>query len=150
MRPMVPVAAFAVALSFFGQAFAQNPAAPASSGSTASSGFSPDTITVALMSGGAVDAATTLGGNCVGMVANAANYAFTYTAGSAPLFMKVRSQGDTTLIVHNPNGAWGCSDDYNGVNPALRWDQPVSGTYHVWVGSIGGGAQATLSITERE
>ena len=84
------------------------------------------------------------------MVASAPNYAFTYTAGMPLLFMRVRSQGDTTLVVRNPNGAWGCSDDYNGLNPALRWDSPQSGTYHIWVGAIGASAPATLYITETE
>lgn len=123
--------------------------APAGDSSTKRAGFTPDPITSNMTSGGSIDAAT-LGGSCAGMVSSAPNYAFTYTAGMPLLFMRVRSQGDTTLVVRNPNGAWGCSDDYNGLNPALRWDSPQSGTYHVWVGAVGAPAQATLYITETE
>lgn len=123
--------------------------APAADSSTRRAGFRPDPITSSLTSGGGVDASV-LGGSCAGMVSSAPNYAFTYTAGMPLLFMRVRSQGDTTLVVRNPNGAWGCSDDYNGLNPALRWDSPQSGTYHIWVGAIGAPAEATLYITETE
>lgn len=123
--------------------------APAGDSSTRRAGFTPQPIAVSVTSGGSIDAAT-LGGSCAGMVASAPNYAFTYTAGMPLLFMRVRSQGDTTLVVRNPNGAWGCSDDYNGLNPALRWDSPQSGTYHIWVGAIGAPAPATLYITETE
>jgi hypothetical protein len=123
--------------------------APASDSSTKRAGFTPQPISSSLTSGGSIDAAT-LGGSCAGMVTSAPNYAFTYTAGMPLLFMRVRSQGDTTLVVRNPNGAWGCSDDYNGLNPALRWDSPQSGTYYIWVGAVGAPAQATLYITETE
>ncbi len=123
--------------------------APAGDSSTKRAGFTPQPIASSLTSGGSIDAAT-LGGSCAGMVTSAPNYAFTYTAGMPLLFMRVRSQGDTTLVVRNPNGAWGCSDDYNGLNPALRWDSPQSGTYHIWVGAIGASAPATLYITETE
>lgn len=122
--------------------------APAGDGSTKRHGFTPPEITSEMTSGGSINAATLLGGSCAGMVTSAPNYAFTYTAGLPLLYMRVRSQGDTTLVVRNPNGAWGCSDDYNGVNPALRWDSPQSGTYHIWVGAIGDPAPATLYITE--
>ncbi len=121
-----------------------NPAGAA----TRSGGFSPD-VTHRMTAGGGFDAAQ-LGGGCVGMISSAPSFAFTYTAGGRPLFMNVRSQGDTTLVVRNPDGAFGCSDDYIGLNPALRWDRPASGTYHVWIGSVGVPADAVLTITERE
>lgn len=113
-----------------------------------SAGFSPD-VTHRMTAGGGFDAAQ-LGGGCVGMISSAPSFAFTYTAGGRPMFMNVRSQGDTTLVVRNPDGAFGCSDDYIGLNPALRWDRPASGTYHVWIGSVGVPADAVLTITERE
>lgn len=122
--------------------------APAGASSTVRHGFRPAEITAEMMPGGSINAATVLGGSCAGMVSSAPNYAFTYTAGQPLLYMRVRSQGDTTLVVRNPNGSWGCSDDYNGLNPALRWDSPESGTYHIWVGAIREPAPATLYITE--
>jgi hypothetical protein len=122
--------------------------APAGASSTVRHGFTPDEITAEMMPGGSINAATVLGGSCAGMVSSAPNYSFTYTAGQPLLYMRVRSQGDTTLVVRNPNGVWGCSDDYSGMNPALRWDSPQSGTYHIWVGTIREPAPATLYITE--
>lgn len=113
-------------------------------------GFEPYPLTVSTTSGGDIDAAPILGGSCAGRVNGAPNYSFTYTAGTPLLYVLVRSQGDTTLVVRNPNGSWGCSDDYNGLNPALRWDAPQSGTYHIWVGAIGAPAQANIMITERQ
>jgi len=129
-------------------AAAQNPSAAATSGGMrARAGFTPDPIRVSIYSGGSVDASR-LGGACVGMIASAPDYEFTYTAGSFPLSFGVVSNGDTSLVINGPDGRWYCNDDAQGLNPILTWGRPQSGSYDIWVGSVGQAASATLLISE--
>ena len=129
-------------------ASAQNPSAAATSGGTrVRAGFTPDPIRVNLYSGGSIDASR-LGGSCVGMIASAPDYEFTYTAGSFPLSFGVVSSGDTSLVINAPDGRWYCVDDSNGLNPILTWGRPQSGSYDIWVGAVGAAASATLLISE--
>lgn len=123
--------------------------APAGASATRRAGFAPAEVTANITSGGPVSASS-LGRACAGMISTAPNFAFTYTAGAAPLYMKVWSStgGDTTLVVRNPNGAYGCNNDYSGLSPALRWDSPATGTYYIWVGSIDGPSPSVLTISE--
>lgn len=123
--------------------------APAAASGSRRAGFAPEEVEIETRSGGPVHAST-LGRNCVGMISTAPNYAFTYTAGSEPLYMRVWSpSGNTSLVVRNPNGHYDCDDNYSGLNPAIRWDRPTTGTYHIWVGAVDGPAPATLRIAER-
>ena len=118
-----------------------------------SSGFQPDPRNVDIVAGGTEDASH-LGGSCVGMVGDAPDYRLTYTAGGLPLNIWVYADVDTTLVVNDPNGNWNCNDDGAGdggnVNPGLRWANPPSGVYDIWIGRYGSGdgAQARLVFTE--
>lgn len=130
-------------------ASAQDPSASGTAGSISrSSGFTPDPITVSIYSGGGIDASQTLGGACVGMVASAPDYEFTYQAGSLPLTFSVASDVDTSLVVNGPDGQWYCVDDSDGLDPVLRWARPMSGTYDIWVGAVGQAGSSMLYITE--
>lgn len=115
-----------------------------------SSGFTPDPITVQLTSGGPIDASRAISSGCAGYIADAPDFEFTYSAGSLPLSFIVAAGHDTTLVVNGPDGQWYCNDDADGIDPILRWGNPPSGTYDIWVGSYaqGGGQSATLYITE--
>ncbi len=115
-----------------------------------SAGFTPDPITVQLTSGGPNDASRTVSSGCAGFIADAPDFEFSYSAGSMPLSFVVNAGHDTTLVVNGPDGQWYCNDDSDGINPMLRWANPPSGTYDIWVGSYnrGGGQSATLYITE--
>lgn len=148
MRNVLSIVGVIAALSASGAAAAQDPSANAGGASRKNAGFTPDPITVNVYSGGGIDASDTLGGSCVGMIAGAPDYEFTYTAGSFPLSFQVRSQGDTSLIINGPDGRWYCDDDTNGLNPELTWGRPGSGSYDIWVGAVGDAASATLYITE--
>lgn len=129
-------------------ASAQNPSANATSGAMrARAGFTPDPIQVSIYSGGSIDASR-LGGACVGMIASAPDYEFTYTAGSFPLSFGVVSSGDTSLVINGPDGRWYCNDDAEGLNPVLTWGRPPSGSYDIWVGAVGEASSATLLISE--
>lgn len=149
MRTVLLASAVVAALmAAAGSAAAQNPSSPATSGGTrVRAGFTPDPIRVNIYSGGSVDASR-LGGACVGMIASAPDYEFTYTAGSFPLSFGVVSSGDTSLVINGPDGRWYCNDDAQGLNPILTWGRPLSGSYDIWVGAVGQAASSTLLISE--
>jgi hypothetical protein len=119
-------------------------------------GFTPDPHSVPIIGGGEIDAFTALevdalGNGCYGMIAEAPDYRLQYTAGGGfPLFISVLSDADTTLVINAPDGNWYCDDDGGGYpNPLIRFDNPASGQYDIWVGAIGGGnPETTLNISE--
>lgn len=150
---IVAAAAAAVVAAFATVAAAQNWQAQPTYGSVRlAAGFTPDPYTVNLMSGGSINARQTLGGSCVGYVANAPDFDLYWTAGSLPLVISVNSQVDTTLVIHAPDGRWYCEDDggFEGFNPGIRFDSSQSGLYDIYVGTYSGPTnhQATLSISE--
>ena len=44
---------------------------------------------------------------------------------------------DLTMAIHTPDGTWRCSDDFDGVNPAIGIEAAAAGRYAVWVGTFG-------------
>lgn len=155
MNPRIPVfVLFCVAV--FGLVFlsgpapsAQDPNLPATYGSVnLRAGFMPDPHVRGLVAGGPIP--TTLGG-VRAYVANAPDYRVYYTAGSYALTFYVTSPADTTLLINMPNGRWVADDDSGGnLNPMLRFANPPSGRYDIWVGTVGTNtAPATLHVTER-
>ncbi len=116
-----------------------------------SSGFTSDPRTIAITSGGGISAESVSSG-CRGYVARAPDAEVRYSAGSLPLIFSVNSSSDTTLMINGPDGQWYCDDDGGnyGSNPMVRFNNPMSGTYDVWVGSYssGGGASSTLNVSE--
>jgi hypothetical protein len=151
MRIVLLASAIAsVLLAVSTAAAAQDPSANATSGAVrVRAGFTPDPITVSIYSGGGIDASR-LGGRCVGMIASAPDYEFTYTAGSFPLTFAVDSNADTSLVINAPDGRWYCVDDSEGLNPILTWGRPSSGSYDIWIGAVGQPGPATLYITENQ
>lgn len=100
--------------------------------------------------GGAYDAATRINASCRGYIAAQPSFTLRYSAGGLPLNIGANSQMDTTIAVRAPDGSWLCSDDDNGVNPRVSWDNPASGEYQIWVGRYGvpnDMAPATLYIS---
>ena len=115
-----------------------------------SAGFTPDPFTINLQSGGSTNAEN-LGGSCDGYIANAPDVRVRYDAGSLPLIISVDSSSDTTLVVNAPDGRWYCDDDSgDGLNPSVRFNNPMSGRYEVWVGTYSSSTleSATLQISE--
>ena len=123
---------------------------PAFGGVNLYSGFTPDPFYRDLTAGGRLDAARVLGGACVGTIANAPDFRMNYSAGGYPLTIYVESYRDTTLVVNTPDGSWYCNDDWDGLNPGMTFDVPMSGQYDIWVGSyeFGRGIPARLFVTE--
>lgn len=136
--------------SFSGGYGAPDPSARANYGEEyLESGFDDDPRTVSLTSGGEIDASS-LGGECTGMISRAPDFQLTYDAGNLPLTFGVSSDSDATLVINAPNGEWYCDDDSGGgTDPEIRFDRPRSGVYDVWVGAFGGDSgEAELFITE--
>lgn len=151
LRTMAAVAVLALAGAT--AASAQNYSANPTYGSTQlNSGFTPDPLTINLQSGGSIDSAQSIGGACTGFIANAPDYRVNYRAGNYPLIISVASSADTTLVINGPDGQWYCDDDggNQGMNPAVRFNNPASGQYDIWVGTYGSGSlnSATLTISE--
>lgn len=117
------------------------------------SGFPNDPYNVNVTAGGPISSQAELGAACPGYVASAPDVDLYWTAGSGslPLVISATSQVDTTLVVRTPSGEWLCEDDggFEGFNPGMRIDNPMSGLYDIWVGTYGTQpAPAVLSISE--
>jgi len=115
------------------------------------SGFNNDPRVIPLQAGGDISAQRA-GSNCAGFITDAPDFRVFYNAGSLPLIISVASEADTTLVVNAPDGRFYCDDDggVNGANPSIRFNDPQSGRYEIWVGTYqSGNAQpARLHISE--
>ena len=115
------------------------------------SGFTPDPHVTNLRSGGNLDAST-ISSDCRGYISGAPDVRLVYSSGSLPLIISASSRVDTTLVVNAPDGSWYCDDDggSRGLNPAIRFDNPGSGRYEIWVGTYGNSSlqPAQLHISE--
>ena len=96
-------------------------------------GFTPDPRTVQGTSGGEVDLGP-LGVGCRGFVTPQPDHILELGGDSPSLCLMVRSEGDTVLLVHRPDGSFVCDDDTEGRNPVVTGAFP-KGTYRLWVGS---------------
>lgn len=115
--------------------------------------FMPDPFTVAVTSGGTIDASTVSGlpANCRGFVTRTPDYILDYRSPQTFLRFFVVGQGDTTLVVNDGAGRWHCNDDsFGGVNPTVDLTRPSAGQYDIWVGSYRSGEniRGTLHVTE--
>ncbi len=116
-----------------------------------SGGFTPDPYVVNLQSGGNINASS-ISPSCRGFIANAPDVRLNWRSGSLPLIISVNASADTTLVVNAPDGSWYCDDDggNRGLNPAIRFNNPQSGQYDIWVGTYGNASlqPAQLHISE--
>lgn len=134
---------------------AQDPGAkPAMGTIVLEAGFPEDPRTATVYSGGSVNAAEAIPG-CVGYISEPPDIRLTYTAdpgpSAMPMFIHVKSEGDTTLVVNGPDGNWYCNDDgMNGPNPMVVFGPAMSGEYAIWLGSYeeGENHEAVLAISE--
>ena len=85
------------------------------------------------------------GSECVGWVSSAPDHVLELT-GAEELTLRVRSNGDTTLVALGPGDVVFCRDDDDGLDPVLRQlMQP--GTWEVYVGSWEREETPTYSLT---
>ncbi|WP_209425666.1 peptidase S1 [Pararhodobacter sp. SW119] len=133
-------------------AMAQNFALSPSYGSASlSAGFLPDPHRRnGVQAGG--DRHYSGGGDCPGggWFANAPDYRVNYASGSLSLSFYVRARGDTILLINDPAGNWYCNDDFQGLDPAVVFDAPMSGQYDIWVGTYDRSrvTNATIHVSE--
>jgi len=124
---------------------------------TVATGFMPDPQTVTGTSGGTVGVSGTgitaiNGGSCAGWIANNPDHILNLTTAFSYLRIDAvtTDNGDTTMVIQDPNGNWWCDDDGGGYpHPRVQGGfQP--GMYRVWVGSYGNNEYHpyNLSVTE--
>ncbi len=116
-----------------------------------STGFQPDPYVVNVMSGGRINAAS-IGNPCRGFIANAPDFDLYFSGGSSlPLVISVASNADTTLVIRAPDGRWYCDDDSGqGLNPSVRFNNPQSSLYDIWVGTYGNASNQASQINISE
>ncbi|CUS48874.1 MAG: hypothetical protein HLUCCO02_02415 [Idiomarinaceae bacterium HL-53] len=116
-----------------------------------SSGFMPDPWSYSIQAGGSQEVQG-LGSSCVGYINyQAPDIDLNYEAGGIlGLYVYVRSDSDTTLVINGPDGRWYCNDDADGLNPMVHFPNPEPGMYNIWVGTYSSGnlQQATVNISE--
>jgi hypothetical protein len=104
-------------------------------GSTILTYSSPDPLVVPIVSGGSVNVSY-LGNECVGFAATAPDYSVTLQTTPGFLRFYFDGDGDTTMVIRQPNGAFACNDDTpNSLNPGINFNGPEQGRYDIWVGS---------------
>jgi hypothetical protein len=112
------------------------------------SGFPNDPHTIKVTAGGPLK---TNKGGVFAHISKAPDFKLYYQAGNFPLTIHVESDADTTLLINLPDGTWVANDDQSpgNLNPLLRFANPQSGRYDIYVGTFGPNpAPATLYITE--
>lgn len=115
------------------------------------SGFTPDPHTLDMLSGGSVDASYLDNPDCNGYATPAPDFRIYWSGDSNRLRFFFVGEGDTTLIINEPSGAWYCNDDsFSSMHPTVTFNSPNQGQYDIWVGSFGSGdfIPGTLYITE--
>ncbi len=51
-------------------------------------------------------------------------------------FASEGGEGDTVLVINQPDGEWVCVDDsFNTLNPTVDFDPPLEGQYDIWIAS---------------
>jgi hypothetical protein len=143
-------AAFA-ASALAGAASAQNFSLnPAYGTVNLSGGFTPDPYIINLQAGGNISASN-ISRQCDGFIADAPDVRLQFSAGSLPLIISTNARADTTLVINGPDGSWYCDDDGGqGFNASIRFNNPQSGQYDIWVGTYSSGSlqSAALHISE--
>lgn len=116
-----------------GPAAAQEAGQPPRYGTvTLSPGFMPDPFVKRVQAGGNIDIAQRFRA-CTGHVDQRPDVNLVWSGGSR-LFITVRSQVDTTLLVNGADGRWYCDDDSDGHNPRVVFSPGQRGQYNIWVG----------------
>jgi len=112
-------------------------------------GFRPDPYATALTAGGGT--AVSIEGCRFGHVASAPDIDLKYnTSGGSTLYIYVRSNDDTTLLINLSSGSWACDDDGLGNgNPLVVIPNAPAGLYDIWVGTYSDDlSDATVYISE--
>jgi hypothetical protein len=91
------------------------------------------------ISGGAVETQKMSGrvetetGACIGFIDVVPDHTITLTRPFKYLELRVKSSGDTIMLIRGPGGSW-CNDDVSDRNPIIAGEW-LPGIYEVWIGS---------------
>jgi hypothetical protein len=106
------------------------------------SGFVPDPWIETVLAGGPINAAAAeLGEGCLGNIAAVPDVNIEWLEPStSPIRIFVVSDDDTTLVIRDPEGNFLCNDDSGfpearPLDPVIQIDEPIVGTYNIWVGT---------------
>ena len=106
------------------------------------SGFVPDPWIETVLAGGSINAATIEGGDgCLGNIAAVPDVNIEWLEpGTSPIRVFFVSDDDTTLVIRDPEGNFFCNDDSGlavdrPLDPVIQLDEPIVGTYNIWVGT---------------
>ena len=99
-------------------------------------GFPLDPFLISLQGGGSVKAST-LSKDCIGYIPANPTVTVDYKGKADILKAFFYSDGDPTLVIQAPDGAYLCGDDTNQLvlDPTVEIKKPAQGRYNVWVGS---------------
>ncbi|WP_166416253.1 hypothetical protein [Cochlodiniinecator piscidefendens] len=104
--------------------------------------------TYGVVAGGNNSAAACGLGGVAGNYASAPDFELNYNgASNFALQISVYSDCDATLLINTPSGSWMWDDDSNGnLDPKIYLNGAASGTYDIWIGSMGGNCSANLAL----
>lgn len=113
-------------------------------------GFLPDPHVRNVTAGGTHELRNCFSGGYTGFVTVRPDFDLYWDGQSARLTIAVESGADAVLLVSDPQGRFFYNDDYNGLNPALVFNNPAPGLYNIWIGSYDGSRRnpARLIFTE--
>ena len=120
-------------------------------------GFPTDPYRLDMTSGGPVDVAYLDDSKCSGFASVAPSFRMQWSGTTTGLRMFFLASdgahdGDTTLLIKQPDGTWLCNDDAadGAGDPLVVLANPAQGRYQVWVGSYRQGREinGTLYVTE--
>ncbi len=115
---------------------------------TLAGGFLPDPWRRTVTAGGPLTASDAADAGCAGSITEAPTVEIDYD-GSGPLHIYTAGDGDTTLAVNQPNGAWICDDDGSTAFNAGLTSTSGPGIYDIYVGTLGGSQRRTsLLVSE--
>ena len=99
------------------------------------SGFEPDPYIIEANAGGGIRASYDEASGCWGYISLDPDVRLIYDSGSFPLHIWLESSIDTTLVIEGPRGEMHCDDDSGlGMDAYVRFSDPTSGTYNIWIG----------------
>lgn len=98
-----------------------------------------ESLRTEVIAGGDIDASTCPETSGHGYVIEAPDFTLSLASnpGMGDLNLRVESQCDPVMIVHDSMGRWHFSDDAEDLNPALMIPSAEPGEYDIWVGTYG-------------
>ena len=108
---------------------------PSYGGVDLTTAFEPNPLIVRLVAGGG-RSLDRLGFR--GRIADTPDFEVFYQAGRRALvFSVIETQGDTVMLIRGPDDVYYYDDDSVDHNPVIRFENPRTGWYTVWVGTFG-------------